>query len=366
MRRFVFLTVFLCLVFVSGCSGELKPSSVEDVALVNVLGIDYIDDNRMQLTLAVPQPSVVGPTQTYSTESSLIKEGIVAISSQADKEIKLNGLRIVLIDEEFAQSGKLWDVVEHLYRNPVIGGKVLIVVVKESAKDMLEQEYPGKAGIVTYLNDLLKPKPHNMFNPYTSIHDFIYTQTNPVMDTVTPYLELKEEKVEITGVALFKEKRAIGVLNREQGQLIKILQGAKRLPATTITVNEEIQTREQVVVDFVDSDVHFKSNKDINNPVLDITLKLKGTLYEYQGDKDLSNSDDFAQLEKEIRDFMHSEVTALLADLKEKNTDPVGLSENFRKYHHGRWSEELTDKVTQNAEYRVHVKMQVLATGTIR
>ncbi|WP_167578611.1 Ger(x)C family spore germination protein [Jeotgalibacillus proteolyticus] len=362
------LIIFLLLSgLLFGCSGDLSPSSVEDVALVSLLGVDYVDENKMKLTLAVPQSasSSEEPNQVYSTVSGMVKEGIVDLSAQAEREIKLNGLRVVLFNEEFARSGRMREVVEHLYRNPVIGGNVYVVVVKESAEELLSGKYPSKSGIVTYLNALLKPKPHNMFSPFTTIHDFMYTQTNPVLETMTPYIEKKEDVVEITGVTVFKEKKMTDLYDRKQGQLIQLLKDVERMPAATIQLNEDRHS-EQVVIDFVKNKVDYKSNGNIHQPSLSIILYLKGTIYEYKGTKNLSRSRDFSELENEIQDYFKKEVSALIEELKQNETDPIGFSENFRMHYKGEWTQELTDQVFSDLSVTVSMEMHILATGTLR
>ncbi|MGD7044705.1 Ger(x)C family spore germination protein [Jeotgalibacillus proteolyticus] len=360
--------LIFCSLLLMGCASELKPSAVEDVALVSLIGIDYVDEENMSVTLAIPQfsSSTEQTNQIYTTQAGMIKEAIVDLSSQADKEIKLNGLRVVLFNEEFATSGKMWEVVEHLYRNPVIGGNVFVVIVKDTAEGLLSGDYPDKPSIVTYMNALLKPKPHIMFSPFTTIHNFMYAHSNPVVDIIVPYLEHKEGIVELSGIALFKHDKMEEVYSREEGQIVQMLSGAKKIPAATIPLSSNGEEREQVVIDFLKTKVDYSSNKDVHHPVLDITLKLKGSIYEYRGEKDLSKRSDYSKLEEEVRKFTEEQVEGVIDDLKEKGIDPIGLTENFRMHHHGEWTEEMNQQVLENLEYNLKVEMQILATGTLR
>jgi len=366
MKKIILSGFVLCVL--SGCSSELKPSSIEDVALVGVMGIDYVDEIQMKITLSVPQPSETTPSQiqTYSVVTSMTKQGIVDLSAKADKEIRFNGIRVVMMNEEFARSGRGWDVIEHLYRNSTVGGGVYVVVVKDSAEEVLRGNYPEKPRIVTYMNDLLKPKKHNMFSPFTTIHDYVYMQTNPVLDTITPYLEKIDSHVEITGVAAFKEKKMISVFSRDQGKVIQALRGSSKLPASTFILEEDPKKLEQVVIDFVDSEVDIKSNRNVDSPSVEIVLKLRGPVFEYEGPKDLSEGPEFSQLEKEIEDTIHKETVAFLEEMRELEIDPIGISEYFRMHHYGEWTEELTDQVTENVTYNVDIKLRILGTGTLK
>ncbi|KIL51183.1 Ger(x)C family spore germination protein [Jeotgalibacillus campisalis] len=365
--RLVF--AFICsLIFLSGCSLQLKPSAVEDVALVSLIGIDYEDENNMSVTLAVPQysSSAGKKNQVYNNQASMINEAIVNISSQADKEIKFNGLRVVLFNEEFAKSGRMWEVVEHFYRNPVVSGNVYVVIVKDSAEELLRGEYPDKPSIVSYLTALLKPKPNIMNSPITTIHNFMYAHSNPVLDVKVPYLEDKGDFIEISGTGLFNKDKLEEVYSREKARIIQLLSGEKRLPAVKIQLSENGEEREEVVIDLITSEVDYSSNKNVDHPLLDISVKLKGSVYEYRGEKDLLNSKDFSLLEEEISKITEQQVEQVINELLEKKIDPIGFSENFRMYYHGEWTEEKSREVLGNLEYTVSTDMQILATGTLR
>ncbi|MBO1914128.1 hypothetical protein J4G37_56090, partial [Microvirga sp. 3-52] len=105
--------------------------------------------------------------------------------------IVLNQLRTFLFSEAFAKSGKVTGVVEHFYRDSTVGNKVRIVIVKDQVEDVLKADYPENQHMDAYLNELFEPKLHTSFSPFTSIHDYINTQTSPVYHTMVPYLEKK-------------------------------------------------------------------------------------------------------------------------------------------------------------------------------
>ena len=137
-------------------------------------------------------------TEVYSVNTEMIQEGLVNISSQADKMIILNQLRTILFNEEFAKSGKVTEVIEHFYRDSTVGNKVRLVIVKDNAEDVLKADYPENEHMDAYLNDLFQPKLHNSFSPFTTIHDYMNTQTSPMFHTMVPYLEKKEKSLKVT------------------------------------------------------------------------------------------------------------------------------------------------------------------------
>ena len=80
----------------------------------------------------------------------------------------------------------------------------------------------------------------------------------------------------------------------------------------------------------------------------------------------LSKADENKKLEKEISKHIKKEIEDLLKKLQKLEVDPVGFSENFRMYHKGKWTDELTEKLIDTTEYKVNVEFKTLNAGTIK
>ncbi|MEW9501557.1 Ger(x)C family spore germination protein [Jeotgalibacillus marinus] len=374
MNRSFLLTLSFSVLMITGCAGETRDTSVEHVALVSVMGIDYIDEKNMKLTVAIPVPTGESTaentkdTQIFSTETKLMQEGIIDISSQADKRIKLNGLEVIMFDQKFAESGKMLSVLENLYRDPTVGGHVRIVVVKGSSEKVLTADYTEEPSIISYLITLMRPQINNTYGPFTTIHEFMYAQTNPVLDTLIPYLEKEESLPKVAGMALIdsNSKEMIQKFNLEQGKLIHSLQGTREIPPFSFNLSENSSEEERVVIDLITSKSKIKGNKNINDPHLTVELKFNGALTEYLGDKDLSNGEDFAKLEKQIGEHLENHTIDLLNELSDLRADPVGFSEKFRMYYDGEWTEDLTEQIVSTAQFDVTVEMKILNVGSLK
>ena len=350
-----------------GCTQDGQRGSVEDLALVSSVALDYVNDKEMRMTVSIPQPMGESPvlTEVYSANTEMIQEGLVAISSEADKMIILNQLRTILFNEEFAKSGKMTEVIEHFYRDSTVGNKVRLVIVKDNAGDILKADYPENEHMDAYLNDLFQPKLHNSFSPFTTIQEYMNTQTSPIFHTMIPYLEKKEKSLKITSIALFDDEKMIQTITNHESLLIQALIGLQKLSPMAIKFKENEQDQ-QLFLEQIKNDLKVKSNKNLESPELSISLKLEGVVVEYKGKRDLSNADESKKLEKEISKHIKKEIEDLLKKLQELEVDPVGFSENFRMHHKGKWTDELTQKLIDTTEYKVDVEFKILNTGTIK
>ena len=279
--------------------------------------------------------------------------------------IILNQLRTVLFSEEFAKSGKITEVIEHFYRDSTLGNKVRLVIVKDNVEDVLKADYPENQHMDAYLNDLFQPKLHNSFSPFTSIHDYMHTQTSPVFHTMVPYLEKKEKSLKVTKIALFDNKKMVETISTEESLLIQSLKEQKKLAPMAIKFKDN-SIDNQLFLEQIESKVKIKGNKKIESPKVNIDLKIEAVLIEYKGDRDLAKIGEYKKLEKEINKHLQKEIEDLLEKLQKMELDPVGFSEYFRMHHKGKWTEELTKKVIEGAEYNVKVQFNVLNTGTLK
>ncbi|WP_342599966.1 Ger(x)C family spore germination protein [Psychrobacillus sp. FSL H8-0483] len=367
--KFIILAIILAMAFLTGCSAKVKKIPLEDVGMVGVMAIDYIDENSLKLTVAIPQYSPVAKehTQIFSVTTELVSQGIVDIEALSDKKVVLNQLRVVLLNEEFARHGKAREIIKHLFRNAEVGNKVLIAVVKESGEEILKEEYPDKPNINFYLNDLLQPSINTAFNPNTNIHDFVYTQTNPVFDSIVPLLEKKEGKIEINGIALFKGEKMLRSLSKDDALIIQALQGRKKLAPLYIKLNDN-NKEEKMMLDLINSKVRMKGNKSVDSPKLTVSLKIEGTLVEYKGEREgrLSTPEEILKLEEDVNKEIEKDISKFLESLKELKVDPIGLTEKFRMHYHGDWDKTMTRETISKLQWDIHVETSIVSTGTLR
>jgi spore germination protein len=367
MKRYIFFTFLLCLLCTVGCTQKEHSNSVEDLAMVSSIAFDYINEDEVRMTVSIPKSTGDSEeiTQNFSVNTSLIQEGFTEVSSQAGKMITLNQLRTMLFSEEYARNGDVEGIAKHFYRDPTVGNNIRLAIVKDSAEDILKGSFPNIPSINTYLYDLLQPKMHTSFSPFTTLHDYINSETDTVSHSSMPYLEKKEDSIKIESVALFDGGKMLETISRKQSSFIQALKGLDKLAPLDIRLDKGAD-KEELHIELIENKVKIKSNRSLDSPQVSIRIKLQGSLIEYKGDKDLSKNREFEKLQKDISKHVEKEVVDLLEKLRKLEVDPVGFSEYFRMYHKGKWNEELTKKIIASAEYKVSVNFDLLNTGILK
>lgn len=367
MKRFIFFAFLISLLGTVGCTQKKPSSSVEDLSMVSSIAFDYISEDEVRMTVSIPQSTGDSQeiTQNYTVNTSLIQEGFTDVSSQAGKMIALSQLRTILFSEEYARKGDVTVIAKHFYRDPTVGNNIHLAVVKDKAEDILKGSFPNIPSINTYLNDLLQPKMHTSFSPFTTLHDFINAETNTVSHSSMPYLEKKEDSIKIESVALFDGGKMLETVSRKQSSFIQALKGLDKLAPLDISLDKG-SDKEELHIELIENKVKIRSNKSLDSPQVSIRIKLQGSLVEYKGNKDLSKDEDFVKLQKDISKHVEKEIKDLLEKLRKLEVDPVGFSEYFRMYYKGKWNEELTEKIITSVEYKVSVDFDLLNTGILK
>lgn len=167
--------------------------------MISSIAFDYISEDEVRMTVSIPQSTGESQeiTQNFSVNTSLIQEGFTEVSSQAGKMISLNQLRTILFSEEYAKKSDVIVIAKHFYRDATVGNNIRLAIVKDKAEDILKGNLPNIPSINMYLYDLLQPKMHTSFSPFTTLHDFINSETSTVSHASMPYLEKKRNRLKL-------------------------------------------------------------------------------------------------------------------------------------------------------------------------
>jgi len=364
VNNFRLLIVIFSFLMISGCSSvQGSQPSVEKLGMIGVIGFDYIDDEKMKMTVIMPQPApeALKHTQVITVETDMLHTGLVEISSQADKAVSLEQLRVVLFSKEFAEKGKMSKMVEYLYKNADVRTTTFVAVVEESAEEMLTTEYPDKPNTSVYINNLFRPRQYTFFSPFTTVHDFVFDETNPLIDNISPHVELKDDLIHIVGLAVFNDGKMSTIFSKHEGKLIQVMRNQERLSVFASTLAE----KEKVVMKFVKSKSKITTNHNLESPKVKIHLKLEGTLSEYDGDKDLANKNDLETLEKEISKKTEEDAMKLVEKCRDLLIEPIGMFETLRMRYKGDWPEGLTKELLAKAEVEITVETKLMNGGEL-
>jgi len=368
--RIPYAKVWILLLFTllaNGCSfTRFEKPTIEEMGFISIMGFDYIDAEKMKTVVSVLKatPNLKETHQIFTSNVSLPHEALMVLPTKSEKTIVPQQMRAVLFSEEFATKRGLFQTVKGLYRDPRIGDNVLVAIVKGNVEELMSTKYQRAPELGTYINDLLRPRQETAFHPFTTIHDFIYDTTSGTADASLPFIEKKENKIQITKVAVLKDGKIAEYLSPKEGNAIQTLSNNKKLPSMYLEVAEKGK-REKVVLHYIQNKTAISSNGDLQSPVFNIDIRLQATVLGYTGKRNLEETEQRQQLEKELAEKIKAITAATLLKLQKKQLDPAGLTERLRMHYRGKWKKQYGEKALQNATYRITVQVEIMGVGTL-
>jgi spore germination protein len=151
----------------------------------------------------------------------------------------------------------------------------------------------------------------------------------------------------------------------ESNLLFGLAKKRKRMAAIKINA-EEVDGLKSILLELAQSKVKIRSNKNIQEPKVDIILNLKGQLYGYTGEMHLENPDEKQALQDEIAKKLEISLYNLLEKLQKLQVDPIQLGETFRRHYRGDWSKELWNEALAKVEFNIKVNFEITTSGTLR
>ncbi|MBM7614821.1 Ger(x)C family spore germination protein [Alkaliphilus hydrothermalis] len=370
MRKLLIFILLLSITVSSGCARRVRGPKLESMGLVGVIGFDLAEDGRTEMTVAMPQfpYAFEEEIQFFSATVDLTHEALVEFTKKSDKLLKYSHLMVVLFSEKYAREKGLIQPILDMYRNCDIGDDVYIAVTKASAKEIMMMDLPHHPTLVRYLSFLLEPREETAFNPFATIHDFVRRSTSNVYDPVVPYIEKQKDKsIKISKIAIFENDKMIDTITPEEANILESLTNRKKLSAIKLETEEkdDLGNPLYVMIEFIQSNVEMSSNKNLDSPKVKVKLNFVGTLMGYTGDRNLDKPEGLLALEDLLNKNMEKQVFDLLNKLKKLKVDPIGVGQEFRMYHRGKWNKDLWREAIPNIEYNIEVDSKFLNTGTI-
>lgn len=377
MSRIVFLLILIIsLPFLSGCwdSQDLEGLSFPLAAAYDLhrpgsagpsdppakAGNKLVDLTTLAPNLSpkVPNPVNIETLSGVTISDARQRRGLTDASSYA---IGLN--RILIVGEELARIG-LNPYMDSLWRGPKINGSMNMAVAAGRGEDILKTPIKNYTNMATYLISLFDGLEERTFIPATNISQFLINQStgkNPVL----PILERKDERVIISGVAVFKKDRMVKKLDIEASHDLVLLRGLKGRSYLPFSKKKGGAHYRGAVLVSNSRKVQYTRSQQGDSFL--ITVKLTGTLEEHSHQGPI-NEEHLKEIERTIEQQVLTQCLAFIAEMQnEAKFDYIDIS----KYALAKNRQALEKSIDNpdfisNADIRVKVKVHLKNTGEMR
>lgn len=228
MKKLLLGIVLLLLCFtMNGCSKDFSKKEVNEIDMIRVLGIDYID-NQYSITAlyGIGGPDTInGDIETIEAKGDTLFEAFENLKKENKKDILFSYTSFYLLGQGLAKHG-IEDTVRFLIKDETIKINALMYIVKDAdAATIIHDAKEDK----TMIQDDLKAMVQKRLD-YVTKNDntilWIYEEIeNNKSSTVIPFLDYQDKKLGMSGYAAFLNYKLVSFLDEDTSLGIDLLRG---------------------------------------------------------------------------------------------------------------------------------------------
>lgn len=365
MMKSKWIAIFLIIPFMAFMYKGVENRSVEDLSILSGIGMD-IKKAGSQIIYIVSSNSdqYLGKeifSETISGEGYSVGWTRPERQKKADKVISLGLERVYVIGEQCARNA-MKQYINILFSNPALNDMGLCMVCNGKAEDLLKTKQEGVQEVSSFLEGLVaRSRNYNFFSENYKLFDVYLRIGAEGRNLCLPYISVVNNKIQITGMAVFKGYNMVKVIPIKDVPTFNMLREPKSQGEISIIDGDKkyIDTYAKVVRHVKCKREKGKYNFTIN---LDINLEINSNTMI----KDLNESTArVSDVENRIKQKIESESVQLIDTIKnEYKVDCLELG-RYAAGKYGRhkgidWNKELCNS---NISVQANVKIDKLGRG---
>lgn len=365
MRNYMFLLLLLTLL-ITGC---WDARDVNDIFIPFVAGYDYIEDRQSPFLLSINFP-IIGQGKEKSdillVEGRSWGETRIDRGNKSSRMLTIGDLKVALIGEGHAKRGTK-ELSDLLFRSPQISSKLNLAVTEGMAKDVLSIQPENYQTVGQNVMDILNNAGRTNFMPLEDLHTYRIDVMTPGHNPVLPVLRIHgNDKLEISGAALFKKFRMIAKVNQEDMRTLTWLRGEEKNGDILFELEDDEGEIKYLTFEGTNSR-SVKASMAEGQPNFKIEIKLTGTVIEALTNFQFAGKEENIQLaEKALEEHVKQQCERFVKDLQEKyRVDAILLG----KYARAKWpplvKDQDWDTVFCKSTIKVNVDVTITNTGEV-
>ena len=342
-----------------------KMASVEDLDIYVGAGIGINKQGEGIITYRISTASNMFKENEVIEKVIHIGRGSTVGKTREDRQSKtgkqffLGLTKIYLLDEEFAKHGiRNW--IDAIFKNPIVNDKAYIVVCNGKNEEYFNYNAPGYENSSEYMSDMVKnSKSFNFFDDDYMVKNAILSIDAEGKNMVCPYIELKEDGIKITGIAVFKKDKIGAILDMQDTKIMNMLRENKVKGMLTIQkdskeyINFLGEAKRKIKCKKEGDKYHFTIDLNIVGDVLN------NELYKHIGE----NKEEIDKFEKDMEKKVEAMCNDFIKKMKDKyKTDCLQLG-FIAASKYGRGTGVDWDKIICESSIEVKVKVKVDKVG---
>lgn len=361
IKSFLIILLIFCLLFffISNISAV---NTIDDYAYVMAMGIDSLDNNRINLSLQIAIASSEGSDSSSSQSLSSIVNtidcntidcGINKINNTLNKKLNFSYCKAIVFSKEKSKLG-IGDEISDLINDLEIRPSCNLIVCEDTAKSYLENSSPllEKLSSKYYENEKFSEKNtsftkattlidfyNNMFSsksqPYAILSEISNKNNNDNNNNNSGDKSKSEEDIkkqeEIPhinsyGIAVFNNDKYVGDLSSQESIIHLIL--LNDFKHTIVSIPSPFESNKYISLDITKANANSYVDFFNNSTYISCDLKLKAKLLSNSNDINYMDNDNIKKIEESCNNYFYDLTNSYFNKTsKEFNSDITHLGE---------------------------------------
>ncbi|WP_251859437.1 Ger(x)C family spore germination protein [Clostridium sp. Marseille-Q2269] len=358
------LRISFILIILINFIGE-RGAGIDELNLPSSIGYDIMEKSGNEVMYSVPLRVYFSESKSPN-ESNLITSEAIDLGDtrntrqlMASRDFILGLEESLVISEKFATFG-VSTIIDILLNNPAVNDNAKMVICNGKAEDILQYEVDHFHGTEEYVGSLVEHLyNYNFFPKKYTLMDFIIKSSTEGINPVVPYIDIVENKLKITGLAIFNKTKMVTKLGMEDVRSLNLLRENKGKGMLTIQ-----KSSKEYINYYPRAERNVKCYKEGDKYKFVINISLKGPIVSNELYKDLNNNPKvLKRFQNDMENHVEKKCNAFIN--KMKNTSKVDMLSlgNVAASKYGRQTGIDWNKKVLDSEIKVNVKVKVDSEG---
>jgi spore germination protein KC len=376
------LLIFTCLIL-SSCWDRRE---IKTLGIVGSMGIDSEGD-KIKLTFDIMKPTTIQGkgrgtvTNIFQTTGTSVIDAMTNSTIKFDLELFHAHTKAYIFSEDFAKN-KLSDCLDYFNRDGESRRFVNIMVAKGSnASDIIGISSGQDESPNSYLESLADNTKYNAKSISTNFIDYMTAENEegiePVLGVIQafpkgkvppttkyePSISYPDLELHCEGLAVFSNGKFVGFLDGIETRGYNWISGKTK---GAIVVAASSDGANIYSLRTIDTSVKRKVEYNGENAVINISIKVNGTLGEVNGKSDVKNMNYIADVEKQTAQIIKNEIDNTIKKLQQEyKSDIFGFGQTMHKKSPYKWKEIKNNwsEIFPQAQVTSEVKVSIKRTG---
>jgi Ger(x)C family germination protein len=364
----IWLIFCISTLILSGCWDRQE---INDVAFVVGTAVDKAEQGY-SVSLQIALPGQMGGPNGGGGGTSGAKKWYIDTETgktvrashekqqrSVSRQLNFSHRRIVVIGEEIAKEG-VTPVLDIFIRAPLNRLTAFPIVAKGKGQDLLSVEAPIEQFPAEMVRELVQM---NMSEP-ENLRTFIYKVLTEGIDPIALVLkkdhtnpgkgEDKKTLMEVTGLAIFKYDKLVGILEGEKA--LGLLIAMERAKRPMILVEGDDETN-KFNVQLQEIQVKMKPTIKKSEPSVSLIVRAKGNIYEDNSKHGLTTDQDVRERERMINEKLAKIIKDGVNSIQKMEADSLGIGATIYRKNPQFWNQIRNDWSQHYSKMKISIKV---------